>query len=89
VDPGDGKAKLVAWDPVAQKPRWQVQHDTVWNGGVLVTAGNIVFQGTTDGNLTAYDDATSGKQLWVFNAGMGKIAGLIRARNTLGSKRFA
>ena len=71
--PGDGKGKLVAWDPVAQKEAWSVQHDLLWNGGTLATAGDLVFQGTADGLFHAYD-AKTGKELWRFNAGLGIIA---------------
>ncbi|MBW8785140.1 MAG: PQQ-dependent dehydrogenase, methanol/ethanol family, partial [Novosphingobium sp.] len=71
--PGDGKGTLVAWDPVAQKARWTVQQPTLWNGGALSTAGNLVFQGTADGWLHAYD-AGNGKPLWRFNAGLGIVA---------------
>ncbi|CAN7268965.1 PQQ-dependent dehydrogenase, methanol/ethanol family [Phenylobacterium sp. LjRoot225] len=72
-DPADGKGALLAWDPVRQQARWRVQHDHLWNGGVLTTAGNLVFQGTADGWFSTYD-ATSGKRLWRFNAGLGIIA---------------
>src|SRR5690606_34075963 len=68
--PGDGHGYLVAWDPVAQKETWRVQHDHVWNGGTLATAGGLVFQGTADGFFNAYD-AHDGKPLWRFNAGLG------------------
>ena len=71
--PGDGKGSLVAWDPVAQKARWTVQHEHLWNGGTLATAGDLVFQGTADGSFAAYD-ARSGKRLWQFNAGLGIIS---------------
>ncbi|MCE7796500.1 PQQ-dependent dehydrogenase, methanol/ethanol family [Sphingobium sufflavum] len=71
--PGDGKGKLVAWDPVAQKEAWSVQHDLLWNGGTLATAGGLVFQGLADGYFHAYD-ARDGKDLWKFNAGLGIIA---------------
>jgi len=71
--PGDGKGKLVAWDPVRQKAVWTVQHDHYWNGGTLSTAGGIVFQGTADGWFNAYR-ATSGDRLWKFNAGLGIMA---------------
>ncbi|MDD3798667.1 MAG: PQQ-dependent dehydrogenase, methanol/ethanol family [Novosphingobium sp.] len=73
VDKEDGKGALIAWDPVAQKARWKVQHDTMWNGGTLVTAGGLVFQGLQDGRFLAYD-AANGKQLWSFDAHMGIIA---------------
>jgi len=72
-DPQDGKGALLAWDPLRQKQRWKVPLDTLWNGGTLATAGNLVFQGTADGYFSAYD-AASGKPLWRFNAGLGIIA---------------
>jgi quinohemoprotein ethanol dehydrogenase len=72
-DPGDGKGALVAWDPVEQRSRWKVQRDHLWNGGILTTAGNLVFQGTAEGLLAAYD-AYSGECLWRFDAGLGITA---------------
>ncbi len=54
---------LTAWDPVAKKPRWRVELQDVWNGGVLTTAGNLVFQGTNRGQLNAYR-ADTGDRLW-------------------------
>jgi quinohemoprotein ethanol dehydrogenase len=71
-DADDGTGALIAWDPVAQKPRWSVKRPFAWNGGTLATAGNLVFQGTADGWFEAFD-ATSGKRLWRFNAGLGII----------------
>jgi quinohemoprotein ethanol dehydrogenase len=71
--PGDGKGYLVAWDPVKQKQVWSVTHDFLWNGGTAATAGGLVFQGTADGFLHAYD-AVTGKEHWKFNAGLGIIA---------------
>ena len=41
---------LLAWDPVRQREAWRVPHSFYWNGGTLSTAGNLVFQGTADGN---------------------------------------
>ena len=73
ADPNDGKGALLAWDPVAQRARWKVQHYTMWNGGTLATAGGLVFQGTADGFFSAYD-AANGRLLWRFNAGLGIIA---------------
>lgn len=72
-DPKDGKGALIAWDPVAQKARWTVWHDWMWNGGTLSTAGDLVFQGTADGWITGYN-AEDGDVLWRFNAGLGIIA---------------
>lgn len=60
------QGRLIAWDPVAQKERWHVDLPTVFNGGVLTTASELVFQGTTDGEFHAYD-ARSGRGLWSFD----------------------
>ena len=70
---GDGKGSLVAWDPVAQEQRWKVQHEELWNGGTLATAGGLVFQGTAEGWFDAYD-GESGERLWRFDAGLGIVA---------------
>ena len=45
------KGRLLAWDPVARKPRWTVEYGNYWNGGTLATAGNLVFQGTASGDF--------------------------------------
>lgn len=65
--------RLLAWDPVAQKAAWSVEHVSPWNGGTLTTAGNVVFQGTADGRLVAYN-ATSGEKLWETPTGTGVVA---------------
>jgi quinohemoprotein ethanol dehydrogenase len=72
-DPEDSTASLLAWDARTQKPAWKVRLDSFWNGGVLATAGGLVFQGTGDGWFSSYD-AASGKRLWRFNAGHGIMA---------------
>ncbi len=63
----DGKphapGKLVAWDPRTQRQRWAVEQTVAYNGGVLVTGGNLVFQGDAEGNFSAYA-AEDGKRLW-------------------------
>jgi quinohemoprotein ethanol dehydrogenase len=64
---------LLAWDPVAQKERWRVPYKTIWNGGTLTTAGNLVFQGTADGRFVAYS-ADKGEKLWEVTVGTGIIA---------------
>jgi PQQ-dependent dehydrogenase (methanol/ethanol family) len=57
------KGHLAAWDPVTQREVWRVQHAGAWNGGVLSTAGGLVFQGRADGHLAAYA-ADTGAELW-------------------------
>ena len=55
--PGEPKlqSRLKAWDPVAGKIVWQSEPHAFWSGGVLSTAGGVVFQGGADGVLSAYD----------------------------------
>jgi len=64
------RGHLLAWDPVAQKERWRAQYPSMWNGGILTTAGNLVFQGTADGRFVAYS-ADKGELLWQFPVGVG------------------
>lgn len=63
--PGARRSFLKAWDPALQRERWHVPLPGNWPGGTLATAGDLVFQGTMDGRLRAYD-ATSGNVLWSF-----------------------
>ncbi len=65
--------KLVAWDPVESKPRWTVDHPLPFNGGLLATAGNLVFQGDAHGRFSAYS-AESGDKLWSVATGSGITA---------------
>jgi quinohemoprotein ethanol dehydrogenase len=65
--------RLIAWDPIQQKQVWSVEHTAPWNGGTLATAGNLVFQGTSDGRFLAYN-AKTGEQLWQTLTGTGVIA---------------
>ena len=64
---------LVAWNPVEQKEAWRADLPLVESGGVLATAGNLVFQGRSDGIFCAYR-ATDGKKLWEFDGGTGIMA---------------
>jgi mono/diheme cytochrome c family protein len=73
------KGKLVAYDPITQKPRWEIQRDWPWNGGTLATAGNLVFEGTAKGEFEAYS-ADNGKKLWSFQTNRGVLAGPITYR---------
>ena len=67
------RGHLSAWDPVAQVERWRVQYRLPWNGGTMATAGNLVFQGDTDGFFNAYN-ADTGERLWRFFSQTGIIA---------------
>jgi quinohemoprotein ethanol dehydrogenase len=65
-----GTSSLIAWDPLQQRIAWKVLTPLVWNGGLLSTAGGLVFQGQGDGWFNAYD-SRNGTRLWRFYANMG------------------
>jgi PQQ-dependent dehydrogenase (methanol/ethanol family) len=67
---------LLAWDPVAREERWRVEYDDMWNGGTLATAGNLVFQGTSDWRFVAYR-ADTGDLAWEVSVPAGIMAGPI------------
>ena len=67
------RGHLAAWDPVTQQEVWRVQHQMSWNGGLLSTAGNLLFQGRADGQFAAYR-ADTGELLWEFPTQVGIIA---------------
>jgi quinohemoprotein ethanol dehydrogenase len=85
MKPGDGKGSIVAWDPVAQKQVWRVENKNLWNGGVLATAGGLVFQGTAEGTFNAYDSKT-GQRVWQFDAGLGIVGAPISY--SIGGKQY-
>jgi quinohemoprotein ethanol dehydrogenase len=64
---------LLAWDPLTNKPRWQINYANSVNGGTLATAGNLVFQGTSEGHLYAYA-ADDGEKLWDVDLGVAVMA---------------
>lgn len=54
---------LSSIDLATGKIRWQQKTPEPLVGGVLATAGNVVFTGEGNGSLNAYDSAT-GERLW-------------------------
>jgi quinohemoprotein ethanol dehydrogenase len=65
---------LRAWDPLNQREAWSVALEGPWNGGVLATAGGLVFQGTADGRFVAYD-AKKGTKVWQTDTHTATLAG--------------
>jgi alcohol dehydrogenase (cytochrome c) len=52
------------------KIKWQVKTPEPMIGGILATAGGLVFTGEGNGKFAAYNSST-GKELWNFRAGAG------------------
>jgi quinohemoprotein ethanol dehydrogenase len=76
------RGALRAWDPVNGKVAWEVdtsgpwkgQIFSTWNGGgVMSTAGNLVFQGRGTGQLAVLD-ARTGKSVANIDVGSGMMA---------------
>ncbi|WP_198552355.1 PQQ-dependent methanol/ethanol family dehydrogenase [Macromonas nakdongensis] len=64
---------LRAVNPKTGKIEWEVKNEAPLWGGVLTTAGNLVFWGTPEGYLKAAD-AKTGKIVWQFQTGSGVVA---------------
>jgi len=62
-DPPQNAGFLNAFDPVTGEKKWVVEQDFAWNGGVLATAGDLVFQGAQTGKFVAFD-SDSGETRW-------------------------
>ncbi len=67
------RGMLIAWNPILRKEVWRVPQQADWNGGILATASDLVFQGTAQGDFICYD-GSNGKILWQQNLGGGIIA---------------
>ena len=63
----ESASSLVAWDPVQQREVWRVKTPIHFNGGVMATGGDLVFQGQMDSKFNAYD-ARNGHLLWSYDA---------------------
>ncbi|MEQ1709921.1 MAG: methanol/ethanol family PQQ-dependent dehydrogenase [Hyphomicrobium sp.] len=61
VDPTNGK---IVWEHLEPMPLW---------AGTLTTKGGLVFTGTSDGYVKAFD-AKTGKELWKFQTGSGVVS---------------
>ncbi|EYD74930.1 Quino(hemo)protein alcohol dehydrogenase, PQQ-dependent [Rubellimicrobium mesophilum DSM 19309] len=63
---------LKAIDPDTGEIKWEYHNDAPLWGGVMTTAGGLVFFGTPEGEFKALDDET-GETLWSFQTGSGIV----------------
>ena len=63
---------LKAVDPMTGEIQWAVPNNAPLWGGVMTTAGGLVFYGTPEGHIKALDDET-GEELWSFQTGSGVV----------------
>ncbi len=76
---------VTAVDYNTGKIRWQVKTQQPMIGGILATAGGLVFTGEGNGLFRAYDSDT-GSELWRFQAGAGVNAP--PSSYTVGGRQF-
>ncbi|PWR02625.1 PQQ-dependent dehydrogenase, methanol/ethanol family [Meridianimarinicoccus roseus] len=68
----DHIGSLKAIDPMTGEWKWEYKNDAPLWGGVMTTAGGLVFFGTPEGEFIALDDET-GEKLWSFQTGSGIV----------------
>ena len=71
--PGGHLGEVMAWDPVKQQKVWGNKDELLFMGGMLSTAGGLVFHGDLKGWFKALD-ARTGRTLWQFQTGSGVSA---------------
>ncbi|MCU0831270.1 MAG: PQQ-dependent methanol/ethanol family dehydrogenase [Rhizobiaceae bacterium] len=68
----DHIGSLKAIDPDSGEIKWEYKNNAPLWGGVMTTAGGLVFFGTPEGEFKALDDET-GETLWSFQTGSGIV----------------
>ncbi len=64
---------LRAMDPATGKVVWEHKEPMPLWAGTLATAGNLVFTGTSDGYVKAFN-AKTGEEMWSFQTGSGVVS---------------
>ena len=63
----DHIGSLKAIDPDTGEVKWEFKNDAPLWGGVMTTAGGLVFTGTPEGEIKAFDDETGRAHLLLRN----------------------
>ena len=90
VAPQDGPARghIRARDPLTGKVTFEIPYKAPPRGGLLTTAGGLLFVPEADGMFTAYD-AAKGTKLWSHNNGQGSEGGTISYTGKSGKQYVA
>src|SRR6202035_4504278 len=72
-EPPKSRGLIRAFDPVSGRTVWEQQTHSLWDGGILSTAGNLVVRGDSAGFLVSYA-ADSGKLLKQIEVGTSIMA---------------
>lgn len=79
VPPGRRDGSLVAMEPGTGEVAWRARTEQPMVGGVLSTAGGLVFAGRLSGSLDAWH-ARTGRRLWSGSTGAGCASGPVTYR---------
>ena len=88
VGPGGTRGRFIAWDGALATIAWEIKEPLAVAGGVLATAGGLVFYGTMDGWLKAVDHQ-NGRELWKFKTPSGIIGSPIAFQGPDGKQYIA
>ncbi len=86
--PGGHRGALVAWNVAEARPAWSIKENFPLAGGMLATAGDLVFYGTLDGSFKAVR-ARSGEPLWQFKTESGIVGQPVTYRGPDGRQYVA
>jgi len=70
------KGYMLAWNPVTQKEAFRIPYPHAGNGGTMVTAGNLLAEGTINKTFALYR-ADNGQKLWEMPVGSVPVSGPI------------
>ena len=82
-------SELVAWDATTGTKKWGIQEPSAIYGGVLSTAGGLVFYGTQDKSFKAVDANEGGKPLFEVKMECSSVGNPISFTGTDGKQRIA
>ena len=72
-DPQGNIGQIQAWDMDSGEEVWSVEFQSHNWGGILTTAGNLIFSGGTSDRFFRAHDASTGEELWRFRTNSGII----------------
>ena len=82
-------SELIAWDATKGKKQWGIQEPAAIYGGILSTAGGLVFYGTQDKSFKAVDASKGGNPLFSLKMECSTVGNPISFTGPDGKQRIA
>ena len=73
IEPEGNIGEIQAWNMDSGEEVWSVEFESHNWGGILTTAGNLIFSGGTSDRFFRAHDASTGEELWRFRTNSGII----------------